>query len=224
MNPYYQHAGITIYHGDATEICKRVPYGLICTDPPYGRNLSTGNHGDAPGFSIAGDSDTSLRDQVLACLEAMPGFVFGSPYCPRPRNTAAVLIWNKGEHVGMGNLSFPWKPTYEEIYVFGSGFAHSRRDGAVIYVPAIGGCVGARNDGFRFHPTEKPVALIKYLLERRQSEVVIDPFMGSGTTLLAAKDLGRQAIGIEIEEKYCEIAAKRLSQEVLNFTSEVSGS
>ena len=69
----------------------------------------------------------------------------------------------------------------------------------------------------RVHPNEKPVSLMRYLLTKHDGEIILDPFMGSGTTLRAAKDLGRRAIGIEIEERYAEIAAKRLAQEVLPF-------
>jgi DNA modification methylase len=70
----------------------------------------------------------------------------------------------------------------------------------------------------RAHPTQKPVGLMKWCVQQAgEAELILDPFMGSGTTLRAAKDLGRKSIGIEIEEKYCEIAANRLRQEVLQF-------
>jgi site-specific DNA-methyltransferase (adenine-specific) len=75
------------------------------------------------------------------------------------------------------------------------------------------------NNEKRFHPTQKPISLMGFCINDTSAQTILDPFMGSGTTLRAAKDLGRKAIGIEIEEKYCEIAAKRMSQEVLNLTA-----
>ena len=81
-----------------------------------------------------------------------------------------------------------------------------------------GGVVNA-NDGKRVHPTEKPISLLREIIATifDEARIILDPFMGSGTTLRAAKDLGRKAIGIEIEERYCEMAAKRMAQEVLCF-------
>ncbi|MHC4621779.1 MAG: DNA methyltransferase [Planctomycetota bacterium] len=110
----------------------------------------------------------------------------------------------------MGDLSIPWKPSHEEIYVIGKGFIGSRDEGSVIR----GGTVQATARRGRTHPHEKALAVVAKLA-RKLPGVIIDPFMGSGTTLVAAKQLGRKAIGIEIEESYCEIAVKRLAQGVL---------
>jgi len=123
-----------------------------------------------------------------------------------------VLIWEKGDHVGMGDLSLPWKPNTEEIYVIGTGFS-GRRNSSVLRInaPVTWNSVGHG----RHHAHEKPLALMVELIAKCPPGTVLDPFMGSGTTLVAAKNFGRKAIGIEIEEKYCEIAAKRLSQEIL---------
>ena len=112
----------------------------------------------------------------------------------------------------MGDLTFPWKPSWEEIYVSGGGFEGNRTEGVL-----KGFTTTTWESVDRFHPNQKPVSLLKHLIGKTKAGLILDPFMGSGTTLRAAKDLGRKAIGIEIEEKYCEIAANRLRQEVLNF-------
>ena len=131
-----------------------------------------------------------------------------------------VLTWEKGEHVGMGDLSLPWKPNTEEIYVIGSGFT-GRRDGSVLKHLAIAGTVGQAVKGTRQHPTEKPTSLMAELIAKTPG-VIADPFAGSGSTLVAAARLGRKAIGVELEERYCEIAARRLSQGVLDFGGELA--
>jgi DNA modification methylase len=137
-----------------------------------------------------------------------PALVFGRWSVPRPEKTRFLLLWEKGDWPGMGDVCLPWGPSTEEIYVIGSGFS-GKRSGQVIRVPFRPGGISAR------HPTEKPVALLADLIAKCPAGTVIDPFLGSGTTLVAAKQLGRRAIGIEIEERYCEIAAKRLAQGVL---------
>jgi DNA modification methylase len=111
----------------------------------------------------------------------------------------------------MGALDMPWKPNHEEIYVLGFGFQGHRGSG-VIRANGPGAYAQLRDCE---HPTAKPVNLMTMLLEKCPAGVIVDPFAGSGTTLRAAKDLGRKAIGIEIEERYCEIAARRMAQEVL---------
>ena len=221
MTPYYEHYGITIYHGDCREILPELePVDLVLTDPPYGIGMQSGMKGRHGNCRILGDGDTKLRDSVLDAFNGTPSIVFGSWKTERPKQTRCLLIWEKGNHVGMGDLSMPWKPNHEEIYVIGYGFKGKRKS-AVLRHLAVAGCVGHKT--YRHHPTEKPKSLIIDLLQHCPDGTVLDPFMGSGTTLVAAKELGRKAIGIEIEEKYCEIAAKRLSQEVLPFASASSG-
>ena len=123
-----------------------------------------------------------------------------------------MLIWDTLGALGMGALDLPWKPSHQQIYVLGKGF-EGRRTSDVLSFPPVQSmaCNG------RKHPHEKPIDLLRALIIKCPAGVVFDPFMGSGTTLRAAKDLGRKAIGIEIEEKYCEIAANRMSQSVMNF-------
>ena len=113
----------------------------------------------------------------------------------------------------MGDLSFPWSPTFELIWIYGDGWEGHRGDAVLTSKTVVTWNTGPIR---RLHPHEKPVDLMEQLLLKApNAQTILDPVMGSGTTLRAAKDLGRKAIGIEIEEKYCEIAAKRLAQEVL---------
>lgn len=207
--PYYQDGWTTIYHGDFHEIMPELPkVDLVLTDPPYGCSATSGWGGTYDSFSIHGDNSTELRDWLLGYINETPCVMFGSPRVRRPEGVT-VLIWSKGEHTGMGNLDFPWKPDYEEIYVRGHGFSGPRTSSILSF--------NARTDSGRFHPTEKPVALITEILKKSPPGTILDPFMGSGTTLVAAKRLGRKAIGIEIEERYCKIAVERLRQYTLPF-------
>ena len=209
--PYYDHAGITIYHGDCRGILAWQAADVLVTDPPYGVALESGWAGLHGTCAIRGDDDTSARDAVLDAWGAKPAIVFGVWRRPRPDATKAVLVWDKGGHAGMGDLSFPWKPNWEEVYVLGSGFSGPRTSGVLKFY------IHPTFNATRHHPTEKPISLLYELLGKCPPGVIADPFMGSGTTLVAAKSLGRRAIGVEVEERFCEIAAKRLSQEVLDF-------
>lgn len=214
MRPYYEHNGITLCHGDAREVLPSITADVLVTDPPYGIAYESGRPGTTEwqGVQIANDGDTSARDAVLAAWGDRPALVFGSWKRPRPAATRMVLIWDKGPALGMGALDLPWKPSWEEIYVLGRGFT-GRRDGGVIYCPPVQSL--ARNG--RVHSNEKPVALLMKLLQKCPPGVVLDPFMGSGTTLRAAKNLGRPAIGVEVDERFCEVAATRMMQEVEAF-------
>lgn len=208
MKPYYEHCGIAIFHAD----CKEIEFSgaVMLTDPPYGISYKSGaRRGSTLSMSIIGDEDTSLRDEILKRWTPRPALVFGSWKMPRPAGTHTRLIWDTKGALGMGNLSIPWKPSDQEIYVIGKGFI-GRRDSNVISVAPVQST--AANG--RQHPHEKPVSLLRLLLEKCPPGTMVDPFCGSGSALVAAKISGRPAVGIEIEERYCEIAARRLSQEV----------
>lgn len=216
MTPYYDDGSCVIYHGD----CRGILPGLstigavMVTDPPYGIGHSSGWDGKFRDEAIVGDDDTTARDDVLAMWDG-PAIVFGTWKRPRPIACHTVLVWDKGPAAGMGDLSVPWKPNWEEIYIIGSGF-HGRRDSGVISGQQV--VTWSSGAASRVHPNEKPVGLMRDLISKcRPLADIVDPFIGSGTTLRAAKDLGRRSIGIEIDERYCEIAAKRLAQEVLDL-------
>lgn len=215
MKPYYEHGGITIYHGDCRELLPMEGVDLILTDPPYGIAYSSNWTASWQGTEIANDSHTELRDWVVSVMNPTPMAIFGSWKIARPVGTRQVLIFDKGPAFGMGDLSFPWKNSFEEIYILGDGWCGSR-DEAVIrgHIQVSWESKGRR------HPNQKPESLIRYLLKKTTAPCILDPFMGSGTTLVAAKQMGRTAIGIELDERYCEIAANRLAQEVLDFKPE----
>ena len=206
MKPYYEDSSVQIWHGDCREVMPTLPkVDLVVTSPPYGINYESGHDGTL-ARSIEGDESTALRDWVLGQWDG-PALVFGTWRAQRPARCKMVLIWDTLGALGMGDLSLPWKPSHQEIYVIGQGFAGPRTSDVLSYPPVQSMAVNGR-----VHPHEKPVPLLRELLQKSPAGVVLDPFMGSGSTLRAAKDLGRKAIGIEIEERYCEIAAKRMSQ------------
>jgi DNA modification methylase len=226
MKPYHEEAGVTIYHGDCREVLPALTRkwvetgrggghskwhsGALVTDPPYGIAYKSGSPRAQLADSIQGDEDTSLRDWALKEMHFLPALVFGSWKIQRPARTHTRLIWDTKGALGMGDLSIPWKPSDQEIYVIGRGFRGRRESNVIRCAP-----VQSMAKNGRLHPHEKPVPLMRYHLERCPPGTIFDPFMGSGSTLRAAADLGRRAIGIEIEERYCEMAAKRLGQGVL---------
>lgn len=214
--PYYSDDSVTLYHGDCLEVDAWLQADVLVTDPPYGyaHRSGGGPRGRATwkNTEITNDRDTSARDKVLAHWGDRPALVFGSWKRPRPSSARAVLIWDKGGHAGMGDLNLPWKPNFEEIYVLGGGFS-GRRDSGVL----TGHHVAANEAAGRVHPHEKPTTLMEALLAKCPPGTVADPFAGSGSTLVAARNLGRRVVGVEMDERYCEIAAKRLAQDVLDF-------
>lgn len=217
MTIYYQDESVTLYHGKATDFADHwLKADVLVTDPPYGYSHKSGGgpRGDASwkNTTIANDHDTSARDNMLAAWGDRPAIVFGSWKRERPAATRALLVWDKGGHAGMGDLAMPWKPNFEDIYILGSGFTGKRESGVL-----SGYHVSAKESGGRVHPHQKPSNLMDALIRKCPPGTIADPFAGSGSTLYSAKALGRKAIGVEVEERYCEIIANRLSQEVLDL-------
>jgi len=212
VSPYYSDEWVTLCHGDCREVTEWLSADVLVTDPPYGIGYQSGRPRDTLAASIAGDEDTAERDAALEAWGDRPALVFGTWRIPRPTGTRARLVWDTKGALGMGDLSIPWKPSDQEIYVLGSGFAGPRTSNVLCYAP-----VQSMSRNGREHPHQKPVPLLLDLLVKCPPGTVADPFAGSGSTLVAAKRLGRKAIGIEREERYCEIAAKRLAQGVLDF-------
>lgn len=219
MKPYYDHDGITIYHGDCREILPELQGGaeVLVTDPPYGiawkRSANEARSSKAHA-GITGDASTEVRDDALAILPDLPALVFGSFYAPFPARLKQVLIWPKPADAGVVGSTTGYRRDAEPVFMVGPWPIQTVKWSSVLLSGARGIAATVTATG---HPHTKPTALMRTLIERCPAGVVADPFMGSGTTLRAAKDLGRKAIGIEIEERYCEIAAQRLGQEVLDL-------
>ena len=219
--PYYKDNLVTLYLGDCLELDAWLGADVLVTDPPYGVAWKSGQFSNATVAieqTVANDEDANVRDKALALWGNKPALVFGSWKVDRPKNVANRLIWHKASNIP-GMRTQPWYSADEEIYQLGTGFTgkpeqnvlvtHERRDGAYGEVARLG------------HPTPKPVALLERLVAKCPPGVIADPFAGAGSTLIAARNLGRQAIGVEIEEEYCEMIVKRLQQVTLDIMVEV---
>ena len=220
MTPYYDDGkGIVIYHGDCREILPHLPkVDLVLTDPPYQLTAAGGGIGAKRKYlsDIKGHIDNGFDLSILA---AFPNwFCFcGKEQLPEMFKLVdgkrwMLITWNKPNPTPLCNNNY--LPDTEYIFhCFEPGrlFGEYRDRSRFILHPV-------EQNSFD-HPTVKPLSVVNKLtkLGSHEGDIILDPFMGSGTTLRAAKDLGRKCIGIEIEEKYCEIAAKRLAQEVLSL-------
>lgn len=217
--PYYQDEHVTLFHGKCEEVAAWLEADVLVTDPPYGIKYHSGSRRQTLARSIEGDENTDARDYALALWrnepahnDSRPALIFGTWRVTRAIGTRQVLVWDTKGALGMGALDIPWKPAHQEIYVIGSGFTGRRSSDVLTYAP-----VQSLGYNGREHPHQKPVQLMEALLAKCPPGVIADPFAGSGSTLVAAKALGRRAIGVELEERYCEIAARRLSQGVLDL-------
>jgi len=222
MKPYYDHGGITIYHGDCREIlsAEGIRADLLCTDPPYGIGASHAAHygegvkchrtGIVKGKAIQkrnyGDSswddappDAELIALIRSC--APHQIIFGGNYFVLPPSKC-WLVWDKLR----GDTQFA------DCELAWTNFNRSVRRIAYKW---NGFLVDPGSKDVRVHPTQKPLTVMRWAIAQAPADckAVLDPFMGSGTTLEAAKLMGLSAVGIEREERHCESAAIRLSQE-----------
>ena len=222
MKPYYDEDGITIYHGDALEILPTLPRAdLVLTDPPF--FLPAQHYSSRAEWAKAWGDTSILSAWWGLVLDALPLTQTGSvvSFCDGPafavffpefyRRFPAVrsLVWDKGS-IGLGQ---PWRRQFELLIV--GRLPESKWTGGG-GEPDVLRCSVVPSER-RYHPVDKPTSLLGQLLRPLTDldDLVIDPFLGGGSTLIAAKENGRKAIGIEIEERYCEIAVQRLAQQVL---------
>ncbi len=210
VKPYFEDEAVQIYLGDCREILPSLPrVDLVLTDPPYGIDYQSARRIERQRKEkIQGNNEfplwifNELQPRVALfvwCRWDVLGLL------PKPKS---FIVWDKGNH-SMGDLEHEYGRQWKGIAFYPGPFhKFTKRPVDIIQCKRV-------PPEQMLHPNEKPVGIIKPLILAHPAETILDPFMGSGTTLRAAKDLGRKAIGIEIEEKYCEIAAKRMSQGVL---------
>lgn len=230
MKPYYEQSGVTIYHGRALSVLdeeydglRAQQFDLLLTDPPYGigeaakNHLSRGKPFGSKGASTRkekvfatdyghADWDNSTADEAIAVARRLSRWhiIFGGNYYDLPP-ARCWLVWDKDNGKSdFADCELAWTNLDQAVRKL------TYRWNGMLQEPGV-------PKEFREHPTQKPEAVIRWALMQAPGDVdtVLDPFMGSGTTLVAAKRLGRHAVGIERDERYCEIAARRLQQEAL---------
>lgn len=227
MKPYYAEGDITIYHGDcrAVLLALNVSPGLVIADPPYGLALDTDNTGTdvvAPTFAqgrrrpgrswerVHGDDEPFDPSHLLQYPRLV---IWGANnFASRLPESNRWIVWNKrGEGLPsamhFGDCELAWSNVGRGgIRMFSNNWHGTARWRGGSGEPML-------------HPTQKPVALMRWIVEQNTEtgDLVLDPYMGSGPVARACADLGRRYVGIEIEERYCEIAAKRCAQEVLDL-------
>lgn len=233
MKPYYEDGAVTLYHGDMLDLLPGLaPLPLIVTDPPYGVGVKYGNEYD--------DSRSDYWDWFRRALMVMRASARVVVFTHRVKALAQLTdwdwvgVWDKPAAGGSRIGNSPVLPHWEPVFMYGIhsiGVRGTHTSDVFRLTPkktgepagGIGREKWATND-FLGHPCPKPIAVPSRILQVFEGDPVVDPFAGSGTTLMAAKELGRRAVGIEISERYCEIAARRLSQEVLSFSERLTES
>lgn len=203
IKPYYKDKNSFIIHGDCTEYLPLIPNNYIdlcCTDPPYGLNVKMQGgtwgvkfkHGDMKDWDYL--VNQKLIDEIIK--KAKHAIIWGGNYYSMPPSRC-WLTWDKLQKMDtLADFELAWTTFDKPCKSFTERRNHAK--------------------GGNQHPTQKPLFLMEWCIKQANvADTIFDPFMGSGTTLVAAKQLGRKCIGIEIEEKYCKIAVDRLAQEVL---------
>lgn len=229
MKPYYKNELTTIYNGDCLEVMdylieQGIKFDAIITDPPYGMNYQCGfryekydklkndnnldflPHFIQKAYKILNDDKSMI---VFCSWHNVDVFKLELSKLFTIRN---MLIWNKGGG-GMGDLESTYIPTYEIAFLVNKGryILNGKREADVI---------NAKKDGVNdLHPTQKPLDIILPLIKKttNKNDLILDAFAGSFTTCVASEQLNRRSIGIELEQKYCDIGIKRLNELQLKF-------
>ena len=221
MTPYYEDENATIYNADCLDVLPSIrSVDLVVTDPPYNISLKSAVKASGWGDLMNG---AFFYAEVIKHIKAATfdrqgaAWIFNSwrsfPVIAKASfeagwNIESLMVWDK-EWIGPGG-TFGLRPSHEFVTLF-------RHDSFKIQNRSVPDIWRSKYSGQKpnGHPSEKPQALISRIIDVSGGGLVLDPFVGSGTTLAAAKELGYRSIGIEIEERWCEVAANRLSQGVL---------
>jgi site-specific DNA-methyltransferase (adenine-specific) len=209
LKPYYQDDWVTIYHGDCLEIIPQLDkVDLVLTDPPYGVNLEYESYDDTPEnwFGLMAAAIPLMRSAAKMVIFPICQIKrMGWYYENHPPDW--IICWHKGSP---GHRSYIGFNDWEPLVVYGKTNQQMHDYFSAPNNEKMGGYG---------HPCPKPTKWAKWLISRatNENDIILDCFAGSGTVLKAAKELGRKSIGIELEEKYCEIAANRCRQEMINF-------
>lgn len=211
VKPYYQDKWVTIYHGDCREILPSLPkVDLVLTDPPYGigeaagKNKSRRQLAQPKDYGIAkwDDKPIDYMDDILSSGKYQ--IVFGGNFYEMPASSC-WLVWDKQNTGDFADCELAWTNLKKAVRKFEYQW-NGMLQGDM------------KHKETRYHPTQKPLPLMKWCITQvKDVQTILDPFMGSGTTCLASKILNKYCTGIEIEERYCEIAARRCSQEVMEL-------
>lgn len=215
MTPYYEHGGITIYHGDCLEVLPYLVADALILDPPYGISYRGGGGG------------STIHTKSHRRQERVRGD--DKPFDPKPflmfKHVALFGAQHYYDKLPSGGTLHVWdkRGDYKPVHTadFDTVWINRKEAGRIHRCVWRGICREVEYHDRIDHPTQKPVSVMEWVIGMFPVSRICDPFMGSGTTLVAAKRIGSRAIGIEIEERYCEIAAKRLAQEVLPLEAAV---
>jgi DNA methylase len=215
--PYFDDGQVTLYVGDCREVTAWLEAGVLVTDPPYGRGWKQGEikspgHNSERSTGIEGDAGTGVRDAALALWGDRPAVVFGDLMLPPPAGTRQVLLYRKAPDAGTRGATAGFRRDAEAAYLIGPW--PSGLGGRTSFLATANRCHGHMMKRYG-HPHAKPVDVMETLIAACPSGVIADPFAGSGSTLVGARNLGRRAIGVELEERYAERAVRRLSQATL---------
>jgi DNA modification methylase len=221
VRPYYADDLVTLYLGDCREVTDWLAADVLVTDPPYGRGAAgidssnrsmTPRPGNVPR-PIIGDEDTGVRDSALTAWGDRPAVVFGDLRIAAPAGTKHIAVYQKPSDAGYRSTG-GFRRDIEGVYLLNLPAGYGGRSSVIT--------TGASKSNWpsgpplRYgHPHAKPVDVMETLIAACPDGTVADPFAGSGSTLVAARNLGRRAIGVEVHEPYAEAAARRLRQGVL---------